>query len=287
MTQEKITLYKMRDFSAKVNITIEYIRHNFLPLVKVVLLVVAPIALILTLLMKYWMGDLAELQNNPGADPFGTLSRLGPTYLLSTFISITSYTFLFTAVYGYMKMNQDQEEAPSPVEVYKLILPKLPMVFILMILISVVSLIGLVFFIIPGLYLMITTSLAVPIYLFENKNIGDAFGKSFTLIKGKWWSTFGLLIITGIISALISYLFAVPLYGKMIIDLFSKGADQVQPDLLFTSWYSTFALAFMLIGSYIAYLIPVIALSFQYFNLSERVEARGLRNQIKGFETLA
>jgi hypothetical protein len=160
-----------------------------------------------------------------------------------------------------------------------------------MVLIGIVSSIGFLFFVLPGIYLMITLSLALPIYLFEDEGIGTAFSKSFRLIKSKWWSTFGLLFVTSVIASIISYVFAIPFYAIFLGDLFTSigdsGSDPSAVFAAFSSWYAIVGIAVMMIGAYITYLIPIIALGFQYFNLSERVEGRGIRNQINEFETVA
>lgn len=294
MTQKKIELYKTRDFGAKINATIEYVRYNFGPLIKIVLLIVAPVGLLVSILFSNLFGTIFSMSANPAmsdAEAFGKLGAMGSNYLIVMVLVLVTYSIMMSCIYTYIKMRDNMEDPPEVMEVLRAGFPKVPGLIGLMLLITVVSFVGLFFFVIPGIYLAITLSIAVPIYVYESRSVGDAFGKSFKLIRGKWWSTFGLLFVAGMIASMVSYVFAIPMYAMMFSQLFSN-VSEANPDPeavfeIFSSWYTTAGMAIMMIGSYTTYLIPMIALSFQYFNLSERVEGTGIRNQIEGFEKLS
>ncbi len=292
---QKPQLYKIRDFGAKINATIEYIRGNILNLLKVVLLIVVPLGLLMGILFSGMFAKIFQASVNPPiSDTEGItfMADLGVNYLLMMLLSMVVTAFLVGSVYTYMLWDTQSEVPPSPLEVMKKAAVKIPQLIGLMILIGLVSGIGFMLFILPGIYLAVTLSLAFPILVFEDLGIGKSFGKSFKLIKGKWWSTFGLLLTTGIIASIISYVFSIPFYIGFLGDTFtsmdpsSTGDPSAVPDS-FSKWYVAAGWGFMMIGTYITYLIPLIALSFQYFNLSERVEGRGIRNQIDEFETMS
>lgn len=291
---QKPQLYKIRDFGAKINATIEYIRGNILNLLKVVLLIVVPLGLLMGILFSGIFSTIFQASLNPemnSAEGISFMADLGVNYLIMMLLSMVIGAFLIGAVYTYMLRNDKREIPPSTMEVLKKATVKIPQLIVLMILIGLVSGIGLMFFVLPGIYLAVTLSLALPIFVFEDLGIGKSFGKSFRLIKGKWWSTFGLLLITGIIASIVSYVFSIPFYIGFFGDTFSamdpSGGDPSTVFDTFSGWYMVVGLGFMMIGTYITYLIPLIALSFQYFNLSERVEGRGIRNQIDEFETMS
>lgn len=291
---QRLQLYKIRDFGAKINATIEYIRENILSLLKVVLLIVVPLALLMGIFFSSMFSTIFQASLNPdmsGAEGMSFMADLGVNYLLMMLLSMVTWSFMVGSIYTYMRLNDKSENPPSPLEVIKKVAGKVPQMIVLMILIGIVSGVGLMFFVLPGIYLGVTLSLALPIFIFEDLGIGKSFSKSFQLIKGKWWSTFGLLVITGIIASIISYVFAIPFYLGFLGDMFSSiEASTGDPSAMFeafSSWYMVLGMGFMLVGTYVTYLIPLIALSFQYFNLSERVEGKGIRNQIDEFETVS
>lgn len=291
---QKLQLYKIRDFGAKINATIDYIRENIVGLLKVVLLVVVPLALLMAIFFSSMFSTIFQASLNPemtGSEGMSFMADLGVNYLLMMLLSMVTVAFMVGSIYTYMRLNDKSENPPSPLEVIKKVAGRIPQMIVLMILIGVVSGIGFMFFVLPGIYLGVTLSLALPIFVFEDLGVGKSFSKSFQLIKGKWWSTFGLLIITSIIASIISYVFAIPVYLGFLGDIFSSiEASPGDPSAMmgaFSSWYMVVGMGFMMIGTYITYLIPLIALSFQYFNLSERVEGKGIRNQIDEFETVS
>ncbi|MEQ8473866.1 MAG: YciC family protein [Marinoscillum sp.] len=292
MSEKKIELYKTRDFGEKINATIEYIRFNFGPLIKVVLVLVLPLGIVASLMLKNIFGTFGGMMSNPNMDEVervGQLSSLGGNYMLTMIMSMVTYSFLVAAIYTFLS-RRDKGESVEPMEVIKEALKSVPGLFGLMIVTGILTVLGFFVFILPGIYLAFVFSLSFPIYMFEGQDFGTAFSKPFKLIRDKWWSTFGLLIITSIIAAVISYVFLIPSYAIMFGQMFSDPETlQNDPNAVFeslSSWTTTITMAFAMMGTYLTYLIPIIALGFQYFNLSERMEGTGLKNQIQDFENL-
>lgn len=291
---QKVQFYKIRDFGEKINATFEFIRENILNLLKVVLLIVVPLGLLMGIFFSGIFPTIFQASLNPemsDAESLSFVADLGVNYLLMMLLSMVTIAFLVGSVYTYMLLKDKNETPASPLEILKKVAVKIPQMIVLMILIGLVTGIGFMLFFLPGVYLGVTLSLALPIFVFEDLGIGKSFSKSFKLIKGKWWSTFGLLVVTGIIASIVSYLFAIPFYAGFLGDTFSS-INTVEDDPsavfeAFSSWYMVIGMGFMMIGTYITYLIPLIALSFQYFNLSERVEGKGIRGQIDEFETVS
>jgi hypothetical protein len=80
------------------------------------------------------------------------------------------------------------------------------------ILVVVVIAAGFLLFIIPGIYIAVALSVVVPVLMMENVRGGKALYRSRDLVKGRWWPTFGILLlgyflIPFIIGAIIGLLF--------------------------------------------------------------------------------
>jgi hypothetical protein len=295
MENSKIELYKIRDFSAKMGIMIDYIRANFANLMKIVLLMAVPLALLFGILMREFFGTVGMMSENPDmsdAEAIGFASSLGITYLIILVLSVIVYSLLFSTVYHYMKLKDERGEAPGLQEVYQASFARLPGLILLSLVVAVIIIVGFFLFVLPGFYFAVVLSLAVPIYIFENVGIGTAMSRAFRLISGKWWSTFGLLVVSSIMASVISYLFTLPAYGLMLGNLFTEISEDpaAMPDAyfnMFSSWYATAGLALSFAGAYLTYVIPVVALAFQYFNLTERIEGRGIKQEVENFENLS
>jgi len=87
-------------------------------------------------------------------------------------------------------------------------------------------LIGLILFIIPGIYFAIRWYLAWEFYMAdENCRIGEAFSRSKEATQGYWWKTCWLAILIGIITSLLSstvigMIIAVPLFAAIKVQYF-------------------------------------------------------------------
>ena len=65
---------------------------------------------------------------------------------------------------------------------------------------------GTVLFIAPGVWLYVAWAFALPVLLVEGLRGRGALGRSFELVRGRWWKTFGTLIVGFILAAIISTL---------------------------------------------------------------------------------
>jgi hypothetical protein len=128
-------------------------------------------------------------------------------------------------------------------------------------------------------YLMVTVSLTYIVRAYEKKGFFEAITRSFKLVRDKWWSTFGLIFVLYLVMMTISYIFLIPWYVAMITTaLHNTSTEMVDQStmtwstlVLFTLYY----LAQMVLGA-----LPNIGIAFQYFNLVEMKEAKGLLGRI-------
>jgi|GEM_PF-1654920 len=130
--------------------------------------------------------------------------------------------------------------------------------------------------IIPIGYFGIMYSLSPAIVAYEGMNGLESLGRARFLIKDKWWSTFGLIIIITIINSFISVIFGAP---AMIVTFMKvlkvDGNVSSNLPLIITTVIST-------VGQVIVSSLTHVAISFQYFNLVEKREGNGLRILIEG-----
>ena len=288
---QKIVFHKIRNFSQKLNATIEFIRQNIKPLGKAVLYILGPMAILNGLLFSQYIdfafGGMSAQDQINVQNPFDFI--FNPSYIGFIFISGFSALLNFAVIFNYMKLYQNKY--PEPISVtevlnasWKDLLPLLFLSVIAMILIMV----GFLAFIIPGIYLMVAMSLSIPILFFERLGIFESIGRSFKLIKGKWWSTFGLLFVANIMMYAVSLIFMVPFYIFYFIKMLTLVEEVgITTDTTSSMFQGGMMLSvmFMFLGSFLTYTIPMIALSFQYFNLVERRESVGLMSEIEKLET--
>lgn len=63
---------------------------------------------------------------------------------------------------------------------------------------------GLLLLILPGIYLYVAWAFALPVLLVEGLRGPKALGRSFQLVKGRWWRTFGVIVVGFILATIVS-----------------------------------------------------------------------------------
>ena len=70
--------------------------------------------------------------------------------------------------------------------------------------------------IIPGIWLAVAYALAIPVLLIEGtKGIG-ALGRSYRLVRGRWWPTFGVLLLGQLLISVVQFVLQLPVLGVLL-----------------------------------------------------------------------
>ncbi len=286
--EQKIEMRKMRDFSAKINATFEFLRQNFKPLVKAIIYIAGPAILAQSVVYGYYNRSVVNLTSTGRQAPDGFASFLGEFSLwlgLTILLGGIAYVMLVAVVGEYVRIY-DTKPFPSRIEVNEVWNGVKGYLFSLtgaLIVSAVVIMVGIVLLILPGVYVMIVLSLMAPVLIMERKSLGESFTRSFALITDKWWSTFGLLFVTGLISVFMGYMFVIPQVIFTFLITFNSVSEN--PTAL-PLWYEVgliFSSMLYMMGATFLRAIPVLAIMFQYFNLVERKEAAGLMAKLDTF----
>ncbi|MEZ4901012.1 MAG: hypothetical protein R2822_04265 [Spirosomataceae bacterium] len=268
-----IVLLQERDFGQKINATFDFIVQNFKPLMLAVLYIAGPPALIGGFFMgSYQSGILDIVKQSSETQLEGLITTFTSVGFLALFLGIASLAATL-AVNAYMLEYEDGHRDITPEMVWNRMKDYILKSIGFSIVMFFLVMIGFLFFVIPGMYLAIALSLMYMVMMRENLDLGDTFRRCFYLIKDKWWSTFGLLIVTGIISGIIVYIFQIP---TLIVTLSSvlqigDGMNEI---------WSTVGGVIATVGSVLVRTLVLVAIAFQYYNLVERREGTGILGAI-------
>ena len=286
---EKIEFYKKRQFGEKINMVVVFLRQNAWPFVKAQLFITGPILLLVNLVVAQSTMDLLSF-DFINANPEDLLPELLSIYGSVFLVSMVTGTLIPTVAYTYMKLYDERGMGQFEIgQIVNRVIRKIPSVFGYTILNSIIVVIGMFFLLIPGIYLAVALSLGSAIIIFEDKDPFSAMGRAFKLIKDKWFSTLGLLVVTGIVAYLINAVFSIPyavIFGIWTFNSVDAAGtlDMSDPP----SYMQTVNVLFAVLstfGTLISYSIVYLGLGFQYFNLVERQESRGLMAQIENLES--
>ena len=132
--------------------------------------------------------------------------------LLSFLLSIIGVFWVQGALAEAVRDVRDGRVDLPVSELYSRTRPRLPALITAGILAGIGIALGLVLLIVPGLYLLTRWALIVPVIVLEGRRAGEAFGRSWELVKGNGWSVLGLVLLTfvgvAIASAVIGALFS-------------------------------------------------------------------------------
>ncbi len=283
--QQRIILQKQRDFSEKISATFDFLRQNFKPLFGALILIGGPIILIISIAVAYLALDISGLGLAPGGDVLNQMISLYSTVAISGLASWFIYIIVTTITFSYIKIYLTQPASTIITtdmvwqKSKKYILP----IFFSSFIVALVVGFGTIFFIIPGIALAIYLTVINPLIIIEDLSFGEAFSKSIKMITDNFWSTFGFLFVTGLISWLIGFAFSIP--NALLSGIHSFNSIQ-SGEVNSIDSTSVFGISFLItgvianIGSYLLSVIPNVAVGIQYFNLKEEKESTGLIDQI-------
>lgn len=306
-----IEFHQARDFSKKMNATFEFLKQNFKSFFKSLLYLAGPPMLLGSILAGNLYSGYFNFVGNMSRnqDPDVITDYIGSPVLwaeigLAILLMFVAGVMIVSVVYNYMleydasKTNRidvniiwERVRKTFPtylgtIFLYWFLLVVAYFIVVLVIVGAAALSPFLAFFaavavIIGLIYVVITMSLLFVIQAFERKNFFEAASRCFYLIKDKWWSTFGLIFILSMVQSTISSIFLVPWYINFFVTMMHsiEGGPFEEPSLFQELINNIFMTLYFLV-SFLLYALPLVALAFQYFNLVELKEAKGLLSRI-------
>ena len=132
--------------------------------------------------------------------------------LIAFTIGIVGYFWVQGALVELVRDVRDGRADRTIGETYATVRPRLPALIAAGILAALGIGVGLILFIVPGLFLLTIWSMLVPVIVIEGRSAGESFTRSREVVRGHGWPVFGLILITfitiGIASALIRLVFS-------------------------------------------------------------------------------
>ena len=144
-----------------------------------------------------------------GSDVTGLLAGTlggGLVVFALSFLAQTVLTGMLTVVVGRAVLGQEVTLSDTWARFRPLLLPLIG----LSLLTTVLSWLGLLLCLLPGVYLWVRWSLAGPALVLEQAGVRGAMRRSGALVRGSWWRVFGVAVLTVIITELISTAISAP-----------------------------------------------------------------------------
>lgn len=305
----KIRFYRERTFGEKLNITFDYLRENWRPLLRFSLYLILPLCLIQSFFLNRFMVN--TLTDLPSEGDF--VSDIFPI-LLSQIVGlfccyIAGYILLSALIYGLMQTYERRDGGLRGIAFSEFSGTLLRMsgrslslmLFGLFIGILLGAAVAAPAFMISSWTLLVSLPLLCivllliaspmwlfpPLYLLGGRPFFPALGQSFRWGFRAWFEVFGLMIVFGLIGGIVNMITYLP---WSILTFIGQDLSLVSDvSLMDTFWYQLASYILGIIQSYGYYISQVIALTgiaFEYFHLREKHEGITAHADIASFSQL-
>lgn len=287
MNTEIIQFKKQRELGAILSDTFKFIRLEWKNLFTLVLKIAGPALLIMMVAyifyMQTFMGSIGvfSLIDSP--------SFFTPTFILAILLmaaaGIVYYALLYGTVLGYIRSYINNNGVVDASEVKNLVFSKFWRLIGLTFLIGLITSLGFILCLVPGIYVGVVFGASFAILMFEDRDAMDTISYSFNLIKNEWFMTFATIIVVGLLYYFIMIIFQVPQYIYFFAKTFT-GAQEISadPSKMF-DWVYVALTSIAMLFQYILYSIIVIASAFVYYNLNEKKNFTGTMESIDSLGT--
>jgi hypothetical protein len=212
------------------------VRQSFKTLVICVLVVALPLNILTTLITASTSDNPFNLDSfdatSAGAGVSSGTEAAGA--LLTTLLSLVLTTLAAAACYRAVSAAYLGEN-PTWQESLRFAAERLGPLVWLSILYVIALIIPFILLVLPGIWLAIAWSLSYPVLLHEGLGGQKALGRSFKLVRGRWWPTFLALLVMYLIVIVISGILGVILGAALISGLDNEALAAVVYTLVNTA----------------------------------------------------
>jgi hypothetical protein len=186
------------------DVAIKIYLRNAWTLFRVVLVVVAPVQVVSALIKASAVSSGNALDTSSDT----TVSSHDVAYALSAFLAVTILGVLASTIANgaCFKAISDAYlgERPTWRSSLRFAFARIHSILWITILGGLLTGLGTILCIIPGIYLWAAFAVAVPAMLTEGVKGSKALGRSRELVTGRWWGTFGVVLLGSILAGIVS-----------------------------------------------------------------------------------
>ena len=278
--KQPIELRRLRDFGQIINDSFTFLKDNFKPMMQPLLVICGFFIVLGTISSVFTYMNMSTFFNFSFKSTAFQSQEQSIQYIISAFITafiaILTQSFIHLVTMCYISVYlQKNNETPTLFEVWDYFKFYFLRVLGSSIVIAILGGFAFLFCLVPGFYLLPILYLIIPIIVIENSSLGYAFNKSFRLIKGQWWTTFGVIFVFGVIIYVANLIASIPV---SVITMGGKFLTLKSFKLPLVIIFSALSNLLLLV-----YALPTIAICMCYFSLNEEKEGTGLLNRIDRF----
>lgn len=302
INEEKINFKVARDFGETFNVSIKFLRQNFLSFFICLLLLAGPFILIYSFVIAHYQSVILDKTALVKAGLLYNVNTYNWEYFISILLQFVSYLSMTCTTYSYMVVYSEKGKGNFTVgDVVRKMNSNIGKIiggFILFFLLAVIFIVAIFFIvgiiagtspIIAGLIafaLLIGSLLIAPnmiwqlntlflVIIAEDEIPMSAYGRTRIVMKDNYWWTWLIVVCSTLIVFVLSLLFAVPSYIYTLFQAYGTSDGVSETSVLYIITFATCTFLATLVYS-LFYIIG----SFHYFSLAEKKDGKGLLERI-------
>ena len=277
MAEQKVELRKIRNFSDNLNDTILFIRQNLKPLLACFMgiagIFMLTSAVLAGIYQSQWGSVFQAILNRRNPDAVAPVNLFNWNYFLVLIFGWLNYVAMQVTVISYIKVYEVKNgETPVISEVWFVFKRYFFKVFFYSIPIFLLTVLGCIFCLVPGIYLGVVFVPFSVILIMEDQTFGEAFNRCFRLIKNNVWISLGIYFLTYLISA----------FSGGIISLIVGGIAGLISYFTTGNLNATIGIVTSILGifRFIFYIVFYVSVCLHYFNLAEKYDGTGMMRKL-------
>jgi hypothetical protein len=279
----QIEFFKQRDFGEKISATFEFVTHNFKEIITQMVIKVLPIIAIIVAIPaffpEYFISNFIAIDNISPSAPFVML-----LYGIGYFVAaIFAQSIILNIL--YMKSLAPESQELKDFDLKYEINSNFWKIVGTSLLVSLICIGFTLLLVIPGIIVGTMLCFTTTVAVFEKISPGKAVSRCWNFGLTNWWSTFGLLIVIGIIGGVLNGICSIPdtVLNVAVVFLSQGGTDFHGP--VFSIVYYIFH-TISIFGAIVFSTLTVIAMAFQYGHIRDKIENISINKQITDFDNL-
>ncbi|MDR1330486.1 MAG: hypothetical protein LBK07_00090 [Tannerella sp.] len=301
----KIKYYRIRTFGERLNVSFDYLRETWKPMLKFSLYLILPICLIQAFAINAVMRSALIFGV---AESGRSLATFAATYGVYFLCLLFGSALLSALVYALMQAYEQRETRltdirwadfkPLLIRNFKkalgLSLLAFGVVLVYGLLAGVMAALApwslfftILLLLVATIVLIVPFTIMLPLYIFEDIPLTHAVRRAFSFGFEAWGGTFLVIFIFGLLANIISSVTMMPWYIVTLVGsiLGISGAGGIESQL----WYMFLIYVLGIIqsyGLYVSSIITAVGYAFQYFHLREKREGVSVQDSILNFDKL-
>lgn len=295
--KQNIVFNQKRDFGGVIGDAFQFTMRNFKSLITGFLLYVGPFIMI---------GIIGEIMAFRNIDLLNMVDvdflSLGAGVLVFIVFVVIASVMLLAFTFGAIQKYQDVPDEPIIDHVWPYVRRNISRmaIFVLALIAAYFVVFGFVFLLSVGvhvalgivlgivlvplaIYCSIPLAIAPYVYVDEELSLVEAVKKSFHLVGGKWWITFAIIFVLGLIAGVVSSVFVVPVYIAFIASMVGS-AEMMTGEPTISGMWIGIIYAVAILSNMLAFIYQLIGTVMQYYHLREVKEGTSLIQRIQDLE---